>query len=564
MKLILIQIFFISTSLICSAQLEGLKYAKRLSITSKDVQETSFTGIIILNNQLIVSIYTNKEDRIKLENNDKAGEEKFIDHIYLYGQEIKLQIINKRKSKQEISTNSLIGRFLQMQFDDINYLINSDNLEYQIISQDQFKDSVNEWHPLTTLPQDSLGYILYTNNNSPLSKSGTQAIIHIRLKGSQKVFSTIKLVRKEIKPYKVMALHDSTGNQSFERILLAKDSLTKRVDSLYKVQLKSDKKLFKDSVTYKQDSRLMWFFAHVDKDLPDSSLRFSLQANDKDWVVREGITGHLLLLDNLQAGNDYTLKIWYALQPENSESYHFSLPPYWYNRTDIRLAFLLALLGLIFIVVKSILNKQTRKNSLRLQQAQNAFASIRAQLNPHFVFNALNSIQALMNTGNIDGANNYLSRFSKLLRTSLQPAYQGMVPLSTELELLQQYIELEQLRMPFAFKIQIEPSLDIHSIEIPGILLQPIAENAIKHGLPGATEPKLNCEIMVQNGNLIITTKNNGYPLSEKLNNGVGLKIVEEKLQILNRCFPGTNAAFKLSTFDNLTIVTITLHQWLK
>jgi hypothetical protein len=562
MKLLLITINFCVIYFQVIAQSDKNILYSDVTVTVNDPDESEYPRLAIIRNGLVVNFYINQNDRISKINNALFNEQSkdLKDQIEFYGQNLKIHLLVKPTSPFSIFAKKLIYDNIVFDNDNVTPWKISD-LEYQI---DSNNTSDYGWKGVNTLPKDSNSYILLDNKSSGALKIDTKITITFRYKNTQEIFRVFEIVRKSLKPQKLLEIHDSTGNQSFERILLSKDSLQKKVDSIYELQLKTDTPELNSSSFYKQESRLLWFFARVDKDLPDSSLRFSLQANGKDWVVREGITGHLLLLDNLYAGNDYTLKIWYVLQPENFETFQINLPSYWYNKPAIQVAFIFSILTLIFLLGKSILKKQNRKSTLRLQQAQNAFASVRAQLNPHFVFNELNSIQALMNSGKIDGANDYMSRFSKLLRTSLQPNYQGMVPLNVELELLQQYIELEQLRMPFTYTTQIQPSLDIHAIEIPGMLLQPIAENAIKHGLPGATEPKLTCEVAADHENLSIAIKNNGYPLKEFHQNGLGLKIVEEKLQILNKCFPGTNAAYQLSTSNNLTTVTINLHQWMK
>ncbi|MCU0376193.1 MAG: sensor histidine kinase, partial [Chitinophagaceae bacterium] len=296
----------------------------------------------------------------------------------------------------------------------------------------------------------------------------------------------------------------------------------------------------------------------------DSCLRFSLEENNSVWITRAGITGHSLLLDNLKAGNSYTLKVWYALQPENAVTYRITVAPFWYQRGRYQLLLGILTAGVVGLVLYFFIKRRERKSTLKLQQARHAFASVRSQLNPHFIFNALSSIQSLINANNVTKANDYLSRFSKLLRTSLQPDYQAMVPLSAELELLQQYIELEQLRLPFRFMLLNDPLIDTHAIEIPGMLLQPIAENAIKHGLAGADSPELICEIRQQNSDLQILLKNNGTPVKNNYRKGMGLQLIEEKIDILNTCFPGTNGKFELTAGNQITIASITLHQWMK
>lgn len=114
-----------------------------------------------------------------------------------------------------------------------------------------------------------------------------------------------------------------------------------------------------------------------------------------------------------------------------------------------------------------------------------ALKSLRTQMNPHFIFNALNSVNHYIAKSDERSANRFLSEFSVLMRTVLENSEEDFIPLSKELELLELYVKLEHSRFPekFDFKISIEDGLDVESFEIPPMLLQPYIENAIWHGL---------------------------------------------------------------------------------
>lgn len=110
---------------------------------------------------------------------------------------------------------------------------------------------------------------------------------------------------------------------------------------------------------------------------------------------------------------------------------------------------------------------------------------LRAQMNPHFIFNSLSSIQYLVNSGDKKGALAYLSKFSKLLRQVLETSINVSLVLREEIELIKIYIELEALRFSdsFSYSIDIDENLDLDNYEIPMLLIQPYVENAIIHGL---------------------------------------------------------------------------------
>jgi|GEM_PF-701793 len=181
--------------------------------------------------------------------------------------------------------------------------------------------------------------------------------------------------------------------------------------------------------------------------------------------------------------------------------------------------------------------------------------AIRSQMNPHFVFNALNSIQSLINGNQFKEANIYLSKFAVLLRGVLNNSEKSMVSLSDELKAVELYCQLEQLRFEFKFEININPAVNCDLIEIPGMIIQPLAENAIVHGLsPKGNQGKLSIQIERHNGDLCVGVSDNGVGLSSQANDtlsqkGFGLRLVEERLNILN--LDGKMAKLTIQNKDN-------------
>ncbi|MCE7041551.1 sensor histidine kinase [Dyadobacter sp. CY312] len=174
--------------------------------------------------------------------------------------------------------------------------------------------------------------------------------------------------------------------------------------------------------------------------------------------------------------------------------------------------------------------EEARKVNLELQ-------SIQSQLNPHFVFNALGSIQGLINQNEIERANSYLTDFSKLLRKSLNNNGKEMVPLSEELYVLDSYIKLERLRFDFIYNLLVDEKLQVTQVEIPSLLIQPLIENAIKHGISGlGNDGVLNLSFLREQSDLIIKIEDNGsgFDASEK-KSGKGLELTRERIKLLNR-----------------------------
>jgi PAS domain S-box-containing protein len=141
-------------------------------------------------------------------------------------------------------------------------------------------------------------------------------------------------------------------------------------------------------------------------------------------------------------------------------------------------------LGIVYDVSGIILHEQSLMEANQKAEEMKQIA-LRAAMNPHFLFNALNSIQFFITHNDRTNAINYLSKFSKLVRGILNSSMNKTTRLSVELELLRHYIEIEQIRFShkFNFDIELQEDIDTEAIEVPSLLLQPFVENAILHGL---------------------------------------------------------------------------------
>ena len=205
--------------------------------------------------------------------------------------------------------------------------------------------------------------------------------------------------------------------------------------------------------------------------------------------------------------------------------------------------------------------KQQEAAKRRIKELE--IKAIRSQMNPHFIFNALNSIQSLINGNQFKEANIYLSKFAVLLRGVLNNSEKSRISLSDELQAVELYCQLEQLRFEFKFEISIDPEVNGDLIEIPGMIIQPLAENAVGHGLSGKGElGKLNIHVKRQNGNLCVCVSDNGIGLqSQKIDElsqkGFGLKLVEERINILN--LDGKEAKLTVENQRNTTGTIATL-----
>lgn len=206
-------------------------------------------------------------------------------------------------------------------------------------------------------------------------------------------------------------------------------------------------------------------------------------------------------------------------------------------------------------IVRSQAEEARQKAQLELLEHQRKMAeaqlkSLRLQMSPHFLFNALNSIQQIILSGNDAAATRYLSKFSRLLRLVLQHSDREKIPLKEEVETLGLYLELEALRFEdsFVYTITVDKNMDTEEIKIPTLLVQPFVENAIWHGLLHLPEErggirKLSVRFSEDsNDNLICVVEDNGIGReaarrksgSRDTHTGKGLSVAEERVKTFN------------------------------
>ena len=203
---------------------------------------------------------------------------------------------------------------------------------------------------------------------------------------------------------------------------------------------------------------------------------------------------------------------------------------------------LAVVLGAAFLILLLVLiiARRKAKHNLEVNKLENK--TLRAQLNPHFIFNALASIQNYMRS-KPDLAENYLAKFSKLMREVLENSEKESISLEEEINMLKKYMDLEALRVPngFEYHFEVDSSLDIEDLRVPSFLLQPLVENAIWHGV-AKSESKgvINIRLTGSNGYLNIEVENSmgnhsQGSFSDGKSKSFGLQIVRERLALFSR-----------------------------
>jgi LytS/YehU family sensor histidine kinase len=191
------------------------------------------------------------------------------------------------------------------------------------------------------------------------------------------------------------------------------------------------------------------------------------------------------------------------------------------------------------------LENQKAQSDLKLKASELEMQALRAQMNPHFIFNCLSSINHFILKNEMEAASDYLTKFSRLIRIVLINSKNKLITLEDELEMLRLYLDMERLRFKnaFSYHINFTNSIDIDNIYIPPLLLQPFAENSIWHGLMNKEgEGRLEIGLSTENNFLICSITDNGIgrkaaaelkTFHEK-KKSLGLKITHERLAVIN------------------------------
>jgi tetratricopeptide (TPR) repeat protein/two-component sensor histidine kinase len=218
------------------------------------------------------------------------------------------------------------------------------------------------------------------------------------------------------------------------------------------------------------------------------------------------------------------------------------------------IAGLLVLMGLLAFAIRS--KRLQQKLLLKEQEVQRADlerkmveleqTALRAQMNPHFIFNCLNSVQRYVINNDVKGVNIYLSAFASLIRQTLENSGKSIISLQDELQYLDTYIKMEQMRAGdnFAFEIKVQDNIDTTQFYIPSMIIQPFVENSILHGLRGKQEGKGELRLTVsKKEKLLFVVEDNGpginisrQPLhaGKDIHESMGSSITAKRIELYN------------------------------
>jgi Histidine kinase/Y_Y_Y domain/SMP-30/Gluconolactonase/LRE-like region len=265
--------------------------------------------------------------------------------------------------------------------------------------------------------------------------------------------------------------------------------------------------------------------------------------SEEEWIKMENT--HSINFSNLPPGN-YTIQV---RQKGNSNTLTIAIeikPPVWKTSWFIAMASAL-LLAIVALFIRRRIQNIRKQASLKQQVAETEMMALRAQMNPHFIFNCISSIDNFIQDNDKENASAWLNKFAKLIRSILDSSKNEIVPFWKDWETLQLYLELEQLRSDNKFKVsmQADEALLNGHYRIPPLLVQPYVENAIHHGLLQRGDKKGNLKITatLKDNQLTYIIEDNGIGRKKsaelnvvnKLNhNSYGMEMSSERIRLFN------------------------------
>ena len=342
----------------------------------------------------------------------------------------------------------------------------------------------------------------------------------------------------------------------------------------------SDVKLTREhKFSHNENNFVIYFRAKSQRSRGQFSYKYKMHGIDSSWTIQPSEI-NFARYPSLPSGT-YTFEL-IAVNEDGIEStpqeISFVLSPPFYQTWWFYLFLVsgvaLVVSALFLIRIRIIRNKNAllaEKKEAEKQLSVSQLTTLRSQMNPHFVFNALNSIQDYIINNRKEQAGDYLGLFADLMRKYLSQSQQETVRLEEEIETLEMYLELERLRFEETLKtdVQMDESIDTSSIDIPTMLIQPFVENAIKHGLlhkKGNRE--LNISFSKESDKMRITISDNGIgreasavirESQNKPHRSFATSAIKKRVELLNSTTPfDINIEFK-DLFPSGTEVTIEL-----
>ena len=269
-------------------------------------------------------------------------------------------------------------------------------------------------------------------------------------------------------------------------------------------------------------------------------LKYRVSTDENKWSAVEGTTTSFL---DLSPGHHtfYVQASNYKDAWSESVKYSVTISPAWWNTIYFRLGTISLLSGLGLVLYKRRVSQLKEVNTLQKEVYKLERSALAAQMNPHFIFNSLNSIQNYIISHDKETAMDYLGQFAKLIRLNLKGSMDEKVSLDSEIKLLKYYLNLEQMRFNhnFEYDIKAEAVEEPESIFFPPLLIQPFVENAILHGVQHLVSGgMITVEFSRHNDYLQVIISDNGPGIrtteTKKQRQSYGMSITKKRLEKIN------------------------------
>ena len=300
------------------------------------------------------------------------------------------------------------------------------------------------------------------------------------------------------------------------------------------------------------------------------ALNYTNARNTKYYYLIKGFddvwhkTNNLTVSLNKMPPGEYQFIV--KTNSNSHDSFYFSIKyPFWQKWWFIGLLGFILVTSVYLLInhrTKVIKAEEQEKNYIQVQIAGLQANVIRAQMNPHFMFNALNSIQGFILANENKQANFYLGKFSSLMRKVIQVSRHDFVTVKEELRLLQDYIEIERMRCAYSFQYTINISnKECLGVSIPAMIIQPFIENAINHGLSPleGREGRLEISFDMHEKNIICTISDNGIGRDRaneiklkkiRYHQSASIKLTENRIDLYNKLYKAESKISIVDLFD--------------
>ena len=298
---------------------------------------------------------------------------------------------------------------------------------------------------------------------------------------------------------------------------------------------------------------------------------------DKNWKgiqrdYRSSPEKAYLILDDtdILPGKTRTLMLRYKNLPGSIHTITLqgiSLPKQISSFTIVLLSLLIfSVFGIIYFIKQLRHKKQVQKLHQKNKNIETQLSLLSGQLNPHFLFNSLYAIQGIINSKNTHEANSYISHVATFMRNIMDYGKKEFISLTEELQLEEDYMQLEQKRRGFQFHSKVDNGMDATKVDFPPLLLQPVLENSLRHAFTNTVKtPTIIITAFTVQTNLIITIKDNGTGWNTVTHpEGHGMGLVRKRIALLNEKMPDMQIEITIDALQNEgTTTTFTFKNWI-